>query len=141
MKSKTMKILSSTLVLALVGLVMMSFTSAPSQEKKPWDVPAKYKAMKNPHSADKSLINVGKMQWNKHCKSCHGGTGLGDGPKAKQLKTPMMDFSAKDFQAFSDGEMYYMSFIGRDEMPNFEKKIPDEEDRWAIVNFMRTMAK
>jgi len=37
--------------------------------------------------------------------------------------------------------IYYQSFVGRDEMPNFEKKITEEEDRWAIVNFIRTMGK
>jgi len=26
-------------------------------------------------------------------------------------------------------------------MPNFEKEIPDEEDRWAVVNFIRKLAK
>lgn len=141
MKSKTLKIASSTFVLVLLGAFMMSFTTVSAQTKKPWDVPAKYKAMKNPHAADKSLIAPAKMLWAKHCKACHGSAGLGDGPKAKQLKSPMMDFSAKDFQAFSDGEIYYMSFVGRDEMPNFEKKILEEEDRWALVNFMRSMAK
>jgi hypothetical protein len=32
-----------------------------------------------------------------------------------------------------------MSFIGRDEMPNFEKKIPDVADRWAVIGFIRTL--
>lgn len=141
MKSKKSRILLSTFVVMLLGAFMMSFTAAPSAEKKPWDVPAKYKAMKNPHAGDKSLAMPGKMLWAKHCKSCHGSKGLGDGPKAKQLKTEMYDFSGKEFQAYSDGEIYYMSFIGRDEMPNFEKKIPSEEDRWAVVNFIRGFAK
>lgn len=141
MKSKTAKLLMGTFVLILMGAFMMSFTSAPSQEKKPWDIPAKYKAMKNPYAGDKSLAMPGKMMWAKHCKSCHGSKGNGDGPKAKQLSTEMMDFAGEEFQAHSDGEIYYMSFVGRDEMPNFEKKIPDEEDRWAVVNYIRGLAK
>ena len=79
------------------------------------------------------------MLYNKHCKSCHGSLGLGDGPKAKQLETHCGDFSTDEFQSQTDGELYYKSFIGRDEMPNFEKKITDEEDRWSVINFLRTL--
>lgn len=127
------------LSLFLMGTVLVAFTYKGQQD--PWKIPGKYKAMKNPHKADKSLVPVGKALWAKHCKSCHGSKGLGDGPKAKNLKTDCGDFSTKAFQAQADGIIYYKSFIGRDEMPNFEKKIPDEEDRWAIINFIRTMGK
>jgi mono/diheme cytochrome c family protein len=90
-------------------------------------------------TTDPSVMTVGKELYNKHCKSCHGSKGLGDGPKSATLKTAIPAFSEKTFQAQSDGEIYYQSFIGRDEMPNFEKKILDEGDRWAVVNFMRTL--
>jgi mono/diheme cytochrome c family protein len=108
----------------------------------PWTVPAKYKAMKTTVKAgDPSIATVGKDMYNKHCKSCHGAKGLGDGPKAANLKTSTGDFSTAKFQATSDGELYYMSFIGRDEMPNFEKKILDEADRWAVIGYIRTLKK
>lgn len=108
----------------------------------PWTVPAKYKAMKSTVKAgDPSINSIGKETYNKHCKSCHGAKGLGDGPKAANLKTSTGDFSSAKFQAQSDGELYYQSFIGRDEMPNFEKKILDESDRWAVIGYIRTMKK
>ncbi len=127
--------------LALAAFVLMSFASPQNAEKKPWEIPEKYKSMENPHKGDKALLRVGKMMYAKHCKSCHGNKGLGDGPRAKQLETPMDDLSGADFQKYSDGSIYYMSFIGRDEMPNFEKEIPEAEDRWAVVNYIRTLAK
>ncbi len=131
-------------ILAVItaGLVVMAF-SMPQDQKKggPWEVPAKYEKMENPYVDDASIMKVGKMLWSKHCKSCHGNLGLGDGPKAAQLETFPGDFSTEDFQGQSEGAIYFKSFVGRDEMPNFEKKITDEEDRWAIVNFMRTMKK
>ncbi|MHC1774875.1 MAG: cytochrome c [Lentimicrobium sp.] len=108
----------------------------------PWTIPAKYKTMKSTIKAgDASINSTGKELYNKHCKSCHGAKGLGDGPKAANLKTSCGDFSTKAFQDQADGEIYYQSFVGRDEMPNFEKKIIDEDDRWAVVYFMRTMKK
>lgn len=94
-----------------------------------WDIPTKYEKMKNPYQGDKAIIPAGKMLYAKHCKSCHGSKGLGDGPKAKQLKSDCGDFSSEKFQSLNDGTLYYMSFVGKDEMPNFEKKITDEEDR------------
>ena len=77
----------------------------------------------------------------KHCKSCHGGKGLGDGPKAATLKTNPGDFSAAAFQASTDGELFFRTSKGRDEMPAYDKKIPEANDRWALVAFMRTLKK
>lgn len=108
----------------------------------PWTIPANYKTMKSTVKAgDPSINAVGKETFNKHCKSCHGAKGLGDGPKAANLKTSTGNFSLATFQAKTDGELYYMSFIGRDEMPNFEKKIIDVADRWAVIGYIRTLKK
>lgn len=107
-----------------------------------WDVPAKYKAMKSTVKASDASINtVGKDTYNKHCKSCHGAKGVGDGPKAANLKTDPGNFSTAKFQTTPDGEMYFMSFVGREDMPNFEKKITNEADRWAVIGFIRTLKK
>lgn len=125
------------------AIIFLAANSAMAQKPGgPWSVPAKYKAMKSTVKAgDASIKTTGKELYNKHCKSCHGAQGLGDGPKAANLKTSTGDFSTAKFQSTSDGEMYYMSFVGRDEMPNFEKKITDEADRWAVIGFMRTLKK
>ena len=66
---------------------------------------------------------------------------MGDGSKAAQLKTEPGDFSTADFQAESDGAVFYKSIEGRDDMPSFKKKIPDSDDRWSVVNFIRTLKK
>lgn len=136
------KSIHAILALISAGLFIMAF-SIPQDQKKagPWEVPAKYEKMENPYKDDASIIKVGKMLWSKHCKSCHGNMGLGDGPKAAQLETFPGDFSTEEFQAQSEGALYYKSYIGRDEMPNFEKKITDEEDQWAVINYIRTMKK
>jgi mono/diheme cytochrome c family protein len=104
----------------------------------PWTIPAKYKTMKSTVKAgDPSVATVGKDLFNKHCKSCHGSKGLGDGPKSASLKTLVPSFADKKFKAQADGDVYYQTFVGRDEMPNFEKKILDEADRWALVNYIK----
>jgi mono/diheme cytochrome c family protein len=130
-----------TTILTVLVFIIVNFANAQKQGG-PWNVPAKYKAMKSTVKAgDAAIATTGKSLYNKHCKSCHGAKGLGDGPKAASLKTNCGDFSSAKFQALSDGEIYYQSIIGRDEMPNYEKKIPDEADRWALVGFIRTLKK
>jgi mono/diheme cytochrome c family protein len=124
---------------ALTIVFAMSLFSFVAAEKKAWDIPAKYKAMKIQKKGDAASIALGKTLYTKYCKSCHGGAGKGDGAKASSLKTKMDDFSTAAFKALPDGTKYYMSFVGRDEMPNFEKKIVDEEERWAVVNFMNSL--
>ena len=121
----------------LIVLSMLSFVAP--QAKKAWDIPAKYKAMKNKQKGNEASVKLGKTLYTKHCRSCHGTAGKGDGPKAGTLKTKMPDLSSKEYKALSDGEKYYMSIVGRDEMPNFEKKIPDEEERWAIISYLETL--
>ena len=139
--------MKSQKIIALFAVIAASaflFAFVIPQDQKiggPWEIPSKYKKMENPYAGDDDLIKIGKMQYSKHCKSCHGSKGLGDGPKAKQLETFPGDFSTPEFLEQAPGEMYYKSYIGRDEMPNFEKKIPDEEDRWAIINYMLTFGK
>ena len=69
-------------------LISMAFTM-----QEPWEVPAKYKNMKNPIAADDASVKAGAMLYKKHCASCHGKVGLGDGVKARQLETSCGDFS------------------------------------------------
>lgn len=125
--------------LLVVTLIFVSANIAMAQKAGgPWTVPAKYKSMKSTVKAgDPSINTVGKDLFAKHCKSCHGTKGLGDGPKSASLKTLVPSFADKKFKAQADGDIYYQSFVGRDEMPNFEKKILDEADRWALVNYIK----
>ena len=102
-------------------------------------MPAKYETMKNPIAAETD-VNIGKSLYNKHCKSCHGKEGYGDGPKADELDGELGDFSSEDYQVQSDGALFYKTTEGRDDMPEFTKKMPDDEDRWLIINYMRTLA-
>ncbi|TXG36765.1 c-type cytochrome [Seonamhaeicola maritimus] len=130
-----MKTIKTLAILGIICFVLYSFTSVVQDE---WKVPAKYEKMKNPTDPSVDLA-IGKTLYNKHCKSCHGKTGLGDGPKADEVDGDLGDFSTGEFQSQSDGAIFYKSYIGRDDMPNYEKKIPDEEDVWLIVNYVRTM--
>jgi mono/diheme cytochrome c family protein len=127
----------------LIGLLMVSSVlySFTYYQAKPWAVPEKNAKMANPVKSDAESLKIGKEVWTKHCVSCHGKTGAGDGSKAAQLETAMEDVSTAAVQGQSDGELYYKVSEGRDEMPTFKKKISDTEELWSVVNFMRTLKK
>ena len=131
----------TTLVFVFGGMFLFGIISGfkPFNEKKPWPVPDNYKNMKNPVASNAESIAAGKALYSTHCKSCHGTKGKGDGTKAATLKTEPGDFSKADFQSQTDGSIFYKTSEGREDMPNFKKKIPDADDRWSIVNFMRTL--
>lgn len=132
------KLLLATTVLA-VGIMSVAFTI--DQQAKPWPVPDKDAKAANPVKSNKESIAAGKALYSLHCASCHGKTGLGDGNKAAQLKTQPKDMSKSDVQSQSDGALFYKVSEGRDDMPSFKKKIPDAEDIWSLVNYVRTLKK
>jgi mono/diheme cytochrome c family protein len=122
-------------------LLVFSFGSIiQAQTAGVWTIPAKYKTMKNPVASNKESISSGKDLYAKHCKSCHGSAGLGDGPKAASLDVTCSDFSSKKFQALSDGEVFFQMTEGKGKMPSFKKLIPEDNERWGMVNYLRTLA-
>jgi len=130
------------LVLAvLAGIFSICSGFILSQDKKPWPVPDKDAKVKNPVATDATSLAEGKNLYNLHCKSCHGAKGLGDGSKAAQLKTEPGDFTSANFQSQTDGEIFYKTSEGRDDMPNFKKKLPDADERWSVVNYVRSLKK
>ncbi len=134
MKTKLNSILTIAVV-AVFTLTLVAFT-APQDD---WEVPAKYKSMEN-EFAGEDEDGIGEDLFKQHCRSCHGKEGFGDGSKSKELDTELSDMTSEDVQGQTDGELYYKAFIGRDEMPNFEKKIRDDEDRWMLINYLRSLA-
>lgn len=130
-----MKTLKFFMIIGIVSFTIYSFTSEVQDE---WIVPAEYVNMKNPTDPSVDLA-IGKSLYSKHCKSCHGKEGYGDGPKAKDVEGDLGDFSSAEYQAQTDGELFYKTSFSRGDMPEYTKKMPDDEDRWLIVNYMRTM--
>ena len=132
-----MKKYISLLFASLFLFALMSFVSKSAND--PWPVPDKYKNMPNPVKSDATSLATGKELYTQHCKSCHGTKGKGDGPKAAQLDTESGDFTKADFQKQPDGALFYKTFEGRKDMPSFKKKIADQNDIWAVVNYIRTL--
>jgi mono/diheme cytochrome c family protein len=136
LKSEIMKNLKFLMAGSLLIFISISLLAQP----KPWVVPANLKTMKNPVAVGDASTKQGQILYTKNCASCHGKAGLGDGVKARSLKTFPGDFSKADFQKQTDGDLFFKTKSGRDEMPKYEGKLTDE-DIWNMVNYMRTLKK
>jgi mono/diheme cytochrome c family protein len=129
-----------TLKIYFLGSGIMLLSVMLVAQPKPWVVPANFKSMKNPVAMSDASAQSGKVLYAKTCAACHGKTGLGDGPKAKTLKSLPGDFSKAASQSQSDGEHFYKTKMGRGDMPKYEGKLSDD-DIWNIVNYIRTLKK
>ena len=133
MKKKISVLFTGLFLVALVAFVPKSTYQAE------WKVPDADKNKVNPLKGDAASVNTGKGLYATHCKSCHGTKGKGDGPKASQLDTECGDFTKATFQAQTDGSLFYKTKTGRKDMPSFKTKIPEANDLWAVVNYLRTL--
>ena len=125
----------------LIGsFALLSMTALKTYVQDEWVVPAKYQKMENPFADTADADNIGRVLYSKHCKSCHGTKGKGDGTKADSIDTEMGDFTDGSLTDQTDGALYYKTFFGRDDMPSFNKKISDEQDQWMIINYLRKLS-
>jgi mono/diheme cytochrome c family protein len=114
----------------LVAWIAVSVVSA----QGPWIAPADAKAMKNPVKG----IGNAKKTIETNCVSCHGASGKGDGPAAAALPPPKpANWTSDVVQKQTDGEIFWKISNGRGAMPPW-KHLPENE-RWEIVNYIRTL--
>jgi mono/diheme cytochrome c family protein len=103
------------------------------------EVPEEAAAVGNPVEASQESIHTGAELFAANCAICHGEGGEGDGPAAAGLEAPPADLHAEHVQENSDGALFYIISHSRPEspMPAWEEVLTEEE-RWHLVNFLRT---
>ena len=132
--------IKSRIAIACLVLAFVPIAAFSQDKAKPWPVPAEFKSKANPVKSAAASIADGKEAYEAKCASCHGKKGLGDGPKAKTLDTASGDFTTTTFQSETDGELFWKTKTGRDDMPSYKAKLTDEEI-WSAVNYIRTFKK
>ncbi len=103
-------------------------------------VPEEAEAVANPVPATEASIAAGAAIFQTNCAACHGESGAGDGPAAAALDPKPANLGADHVQANSDGALFYIITHGRTgtAMPPWES-ILTEQQRWEVVNFVRTV--
>jgi copper transport protein len=96
----------------------------------------------NPIPANAASISAGEALYQSNCLACHGSEGKGDGPVGLTLNPRPADLTQHtmpgvhpDSQLFEWISKGYPGSV----MPAFEETLP-EEDRWHLVNYIRTLA-
>lgn len=114
--------------------------------KNTWELPADADKTKNPVEATSESIAKGKELYMErmkgNCVFCHGETGAGNEANLPRLRRKPADLSNKErMTAMTDGEVFWKISKGiRGIMPDGEKRM-SEEERWNVVNYVRTLAK
>jgi len=120
-----------------VALPALALSPQGKKPREPWALPDKYKNVQNPVPATPESIETGKVVYVKECLTCHGPTGVGDGPQAKDLEVEVGNLR-KEMAGQTDGELYYKISSGRKPMPNYIKTLKPA-DRWHVINYLRTL--
>ena len=86
-------------------------------------------------------ISKGEAIYKKHCQTCHGTTGLGDGPAGQRMNPKPSNFQDKEkMAAGTDEDLLKQITKGKAPMPPFERKLKENE-RWMVLHYIRTLAK
>ncbi len=152
MRSSRTANLSSAFARAFSGLVLGSLVAL---------APIGAGADGHESGEDETLsVTAGRGLYLRHCSSCHGEDGTGNGPVAASLREPPADltsirarrgeFPAAELARIIDGRSLVAAH-GRREMPvwgrRFSDEMPDPEtgDQWArgsisvLVDYLRTL--
>ena len=99
------------------------------------------KNLKNPFEAQFSpeLIGIGKRQYEKACVYCHGAVGGGNGKVAARMTVKPPSLLSEKAVNYSDGRIYHIIHEGQGLMGGYRKQVPGEQERWALVNYVRML--
>lgn len=84
------------------------------------------------------LAARGDTLYGTYCATCHGSGGAGNGPVSTKL-VGVPSLLTDRARGYTDGYLYSLVRYGRGLMPKYGDKLPDQRDRWAIVNHVRAL--
>lgn len=111
-----------------------------------WELPEDADKTKNPVASSPESIEKGKALYLErtkgNCIFCHGETGAGNEANFARLRRKPADLTNKERMAkMTDGELFWKISKGiTGIMPPGEKRM-SEEERWHVVNYIRTLGK
>jgi mono/diheme cytochrome c family protein len=117
----------------------------------PWLVPPEASARENPLQASEAAIADARRLWARHCHTCHGDEGRGDGPSARlhaerhgQKPRDLTDPAVQE--NLTDGDIFWRVTHGIIEgdniiMPAYGDKLPADEHRWKLVLMVREVGR
>jgi mono/diheme cytochrome c family protein len=110
-----------------------------------WQAPADAANLVNPVKSRPDAVKLGREFYMQKCVDCHGKNGQGNGWMSANTKRdgkplPPTNLTSKVVQANTDGELFWKITNGRSPMPAHRVRF-DDEQRWLIVAYLRTLKK
>lgn len=122
-------------VVVIAGALAQDTTTGADE----WVAPVRAAKKKNPIAVDDASRAKGMGVYMKECASCHGNKGKGDGPAVKDLEKKPEDLTLPKTLNQTDGALFWKLTEGRKPMASYDKTL-SEEDRWHVINYLRTLA-
>jgi high-affinity iron transporter len=98
-------------------------------------------------AADPAQVERGKQLYSTYCATCHGPNGDGQGPVGKTLNPPPRDFTKAEFKyGGTDKDIFEVISNGAASKGGSPLMAPwgaviSEQDRWALVAYIRSLKK
>ena len=121
------------------GTVPIGFRPYPYKD----DVESAAKNLKNPYPdpATPEILARGKNAYEINCLVCHGIKGGGDGPVAEKMALRPPSLLTGKVQRFKDGRIFHIITEGRGVMGSYANQVVKENNRWAIITYIRSLQK
>lgn len=95
------------------------------------------RVLTNPIADSEKMQAEGQVLYTRYCSHCHGATGKGDGPVAKEYKG-VPNYSTDAYKTMNDGHIFHVITHGKGRMwPHGSQITP--EDRWKIVQYVHKL--
>lgn len=107
------------------------------------DPVAAAKNLKNPIAGQMSaeILKTGRTKFETYCAVCHGYEGKGDGPVSPKMALKPPPLISEKIITANDGAIFHIISDGQGVMSSYAYQLVDENDRWAIVNYVRSLQK
>ncbi len=90
-------------------------------------------------TVDKVFLEKGRAKFNIYCAPCHSQAGDGNGMVGRRLPIRPTTFYSDYLYSQPVGHFYNVISEGIRTMPSYKLQISKEEDRWAIVAYIRAL--
>ncbi len=125
------------------GRGMMGMSTLRHQYIMQYGIPAAYADKADPLRGTAANIDAGKKLYEANCASCHGASGLGNGPAAQALNPPPANIAATSRMPMAtDGYLYWTIAEGgvplKTAMPAFKDALKPDQI-WQIVHYLRRL--
>lgn len=100
---------------------------------------ALWPAPRTPLADGAEVAQRGGELYLRFCSTCHGVTGMGDGPIASYIAAAQIDLGLRATQ-LTDGELFYIiTRGGRAGVMGSYASQTSESDRWHLIRYLRTL--